>query len=71
MVAGRLRAASESTGTPEGKVRALLEIPEIFPAEIASNQAVQSMLAKAYRHIDENGAADAVAAYATGRTYTQ
>jgi fructuronate reductase len=34
-LAGRLRDASDSADTPEGKVAALLGVRDVFPAELA------------------------------------
>jgi fructuronate reductase len=57
-LAARLRAASDSRETPDGKVAALLSFREIFPETLA--EALGPQIAIAYKSLMQNGARRAV-----------
>ncbi len=61
-LADRLRALSEGADTPEGKVRALLSVREVFDPEIAA--ALEPRAIAAYRTLLDAGARAAAAAIA-------
>lgn len=61
-LADRLRALSEGADTPEGKVRALLSVREVFDPEIAAALAPRAIAA--YRTLLDAGARAAAAAIA-------
>jgi fructuronate reductase len=57
-LAARLRAASDSQQTPEGKVAALLAFHEVFPPDLGA--ALQPGLTRAFTSLLEKGARRAV-----------
>jgi len=60
-LADALRAASEGTETPAGKVAALLAMTQVFTPEIAANTALRTALTAAYETLATKGARQAVA----------
>ncbi len=62
-LAARLRAASDSADTSEGKVDALLAEREVFDADLAGNDGFRHGLRCAYAHLAAKGAAVTVGAF--------